>query len=73
MGVEFVLFIGRTISQSLFILMAFIDIIYVIPIFIIFLILLMINSVKLQKYISKNIIKLKNGLVHLCGCFERSR
>lgn len=61
LGVEFVLFIGRTISQSLFILMAFIDIIYVIPIFIVFLILLMFNSIKLQKSISKNIEKLKNS------------
>lgn len=50
LGIEFSLFIGRFISQSIFILMAYIDIIYIIPLFIIFLILLMVNSIKLQKY-----------------------
>jgi len=48
LGIEFMLFLGRIISQSLFIMMAFIDIIYIIPIFIIFLIMLMIHSIKLQ-------------------------
>ena len=49
LGIEISLFIGRFISQSLFILMAFIDDIYLIPVFIIFLILLMTNSLKLQR------------------------
>lgn len=48
LGTELSLFIGRFIGQSLFILMAFVDIIYIIPIFIIFLIMYMINSIKLQ-------------------------
>lgn len=51
LGVEFMLFLGRMISQSLFIIMAFVDAIYIIPIFIIFIILLMINSIKLQNYV----------------------
>ncbi len=54
LGVEFSLFIGRIISQSLFIFMAFINDIYIIPIFIVFLIMLMFNSIKLQNNIEKN-------------------
>lgn len=53
LGIEFSLFIGRLISQSLFILMAFIDSMYIIPLFIFFLIMLMINSLKLQNYTLK--------------------
>lgn len=49
LGIEFMLFIGRMISQALFILMAFVDVLYIIPAFIIFLLLLMFNSIKLQK------------------------
>lgn len=48
LGTELSLFIGRFIGQSLFILMAFVDIIYIIPLFIVFLIMHMINSIKLQ-------------------------
>lgn len=46
---ELFLFIGRFISYILFILMAFVPANTVLPIFILFLILLMINSIKLQK------------------------
>lgn len=49
LGMEISLFIGRFISHSLFILMTFVDVIYIIPIFIIFLIMLTINSIKLQR------------------------
>lgn len=49
LGVEFMLFLGRIISQSLFIIMAFVDVLYIIPIFIFFLIMLMIHSIQLQK------------------------
>lgn len=55
LGVEFMLFLGRMLSQSLFIIMAFIDIIYIIPIFIVFLIMLMYNSIKLQTYTIKKL------------------
>lgn len=51
LGIELMLFLGRMISQSLFIVMAFVDAIYIIPIFIIFLVMLMFNSIKLQNYI----------------------
>lgn len=49
LSIELMLFIGRMISQALFILMAFVDIIYIIPTFIFFLIVLMLKSIKLQK------------------------
>jgi len=53
LGFEFSLFLGRIISQSIFILMAFTGVVYIIPLFVIFLIMLMINSIKLQTYVNK--------------------
>ena len=50
---DFFLLIGRVTSQSLFILMAFISELYIIPIFIIFLVLFTYNAIKLQKLIDK--------------------
>ena len=52
LGHEFSLYIGRVISQLIFIIMAFVDSIYVIPVFIIFLIILTVDSVKLQNMIN---------------------
>lgn len=46
---ELFLFIGRFISYILFILMAFVPANTILPVFILFLILLMINSIELQK------------------------
>lgn len=46
---ELFLFIGRFMSYILFILMAFISVNKILPVFILFLIFLMINSIKLQK------------------------
>ena len=46
---ELSLFIGRFISYILFILIAIIPINYILPIFILFIVLLMINSIKIQK------------------------
>lgn len=51
---ELSLFIGRFISFSLFILMSFVSVEILLPVFILFLILLMLNSIKLQKHIWKN-------------------
>ena len=51
LGIEFSLFLGRLISQFLFILMTFVNRGAIIFIFIIFLILLTTNSIKLQNYI----------------------
>lgn len=48
LGVEFMLFLGRMISQGLFIVMAFVNVIYLLPIFILFLIMFMVSSIKLQ-------------------------
>lgn len=53
LGAEGALFIGRVISNSLFILMAFTGADIMIYIFIIFLIMLTINSIKLQNVIEK--------------------
>ena len=53
LGTEISLFIGRFISQTLFIIMAFVNDVYLIPMFIIFLIMLMINSLKLQKTVEE--------------------
>ena len=47
---ELSLFIGRFISFILFILMSFISVNYILPIFIVFLLLLMFNSIRVQKY-----------------------
>lgn len=55
LGTETALFIGRVISNSLFIIMAFTNSNIMIYIFVIFLILLTINSVKLQEKISIDI------------------
>lgn len=52
LGNEFFLFLGRTISQLIFILMAFVNPLYIIPIFVVFLIMLTISSVKLQRVIN---------------------
>ena len=52
LGNEFFLFLGRTISQLIFILMAFVNPLYIILIFVVFLIMLTINSVKLQRVIN---------------------
>lgn len=49
LGIEGSLFIGRAISNTLFILMAFTDVNVMIYIFALFLALLAINSIKLQK------------------------
>lgn len=54
LGVEFMLFLGRMISQSLFIVMSFVGVISIIPIFILFLIMLMANSIKLQNNTQQN-------------------
>lgn len=47
---ELSLFIARFISFILFILMSFISVNYILPIFIVFLLLLMFNSIRVQKY-----------------------
>ena len=52
LGNEFFLFIGRTISQLIFMLMAFVDPLFIIPVFIIFLIMLTVSSVNLQNTIN---------------------
>ena len=59
LGKEFFLFVGRTISQLIFMLMAFVSPLYIIPIFILFLIMLTISSVRLQNIINSK-IKLEN-------------
>lgn len=53
LGIEFSLFIGRTISNILFILMAFIGSDIMIYIFVVFLIMLMLSSTKLQNVIEE--------------------
>lgn len=53
LGIEFSLFIGRTISNTLFILMAFTGSNIIIYIFVLFLIMLMFSSIKLQNVINK--------------------
>lgn len=55
LGTETALFIGRVISNSLFIIMAFTNSNVMIYIFVLFLILLTINSIKLQEKISIDI------------------
>lgn len=54
LGIECSLFIGRVISNTLFILMAFTGADVMIYVFVIFLILLTSNSIKLQKVIGEN-------------------
>lgn len=54
LGVETSLFLGRVISNTLFILMAFTGADVMIYVFVIFLILLTSNSIKLQKVIGEN-------------------
>ena len=54
LGTELALFIGRVISNSLFILMAFTGSDLIIYIFVVFLIMLMLSSIKLQKIIGWN-------------------
>lgn len=54
LGVEISLFFGRVISNTLFILMAFTGADVMIYVFVIFLILLTSNSIKLQKVIGEN-------------------
>lgn len=51
---DFMLFLGRSISYILFILMAFISEFFIIPIFIIILILLIVNEVRLQSLLNNN-------------------
>lgn len=46
---DFCLFLGRFLSHTLFIMLAFVSEIFIIPIFIIFLVSLTINSANLQK------------------------
>ena len=53
LGIETALFIGRIISNMLFIAMAFTNTNIIMYIFIIFLILLATNSIKLQKIIQE--------------------
>lgn len=60
LGNEFFLFIGRVISNSLLIWMAFINSTFVILVLIFFLIMLMINSIRLQEYTKMNN---ENGVV----------
>lgn len=55
-GIETALFLGRVISQSLFILTAFTDSNLILYIFIIFLILYAKNSIKLQEEIKEEVI-----------------
>lgn len=54
--IESCLFYGRFISFTLLIMISFIDIIYILPLFILFLILLMRHSVKLQAHATKTMI-----------------
>lgn len=54
LGTELALFIGRVISNSLFILMAFTGSDIIIYIFVVFLIMLMLSSIKLQKIVGGN-------------------
>lgn len=53
LGIETSLFIGRIISNILFIIMAFSDLNIIIYLFVVFLILFSTNSIKLQKIIEK--------------------
>lgn len=54
LGNEFSLFIGRVISNSLLILMAFVNSTIIVFVLIFFLIMLMINSIRLQEYTNVN-------------------
>lgn len=53
LSVETALFVGRIISNTLFILMAFTDSNFIMIIFIIFLIMKMISSIRLQQSVSQ--------------------
>lgn len=53
LGYEFFLFLGRLLSQSIFIIMAFIKVEIILPIFIVFLVLLTTNSIQLQNNLLK--------------------
>ena len=53
LGYEFFLFLGRFLSQIIFIIMAFIKVEIILPIFILFLILLTTNSIQLQNTLLK--------------------